>query len=331
MAAEAAHAAPTLVVGAGYTGARVAAALRARGATVTTCSRSPTAAGYVAPAGRAESSVSSPGAAFDTTPARPGSSAVSLPTHLRLDLDRDDNAPLEIAPGYRVLYLVPPTGDPDAPAEPRLTRFLSLLAEPPARFVLASTSGVYGDCGGELVDETRPSAPQTERARRRVLAETTLERWLSDRPAASAVLRIAGIYGPGRLPLERLRRREPVVAAAEAGPGNRIHVDDLVDVCLAALEESAPGGIYNVSDGNWASATEFYRLTAELAGLPPPREVSREEAKRRFSSKRLSFLRESRRLDTTRLRRELGVTPRYTELAEGIRASLEGAPGPRPG
>jgi len=175
------------------------------------------------------------------------------------------------------------------------------------------------------VDEERPPAPSTERARRRVAAETTLRHWADENGVSWAILRIAGIYGPGRLPLEAIRSGQPVIREEDASPGNRIHVDDLARVCAAALEPAAPGGIYNVADGSGESSGAFFRRVAEAAALPAPPEVSREEARRQMSPMRYSFLAESRRLDTRRLRQALAVELAYDDPAAGIRASLEEA------
>ncbi|MEO0997084.1 MAG: NAD-dependent epimerase/dehydratase family protein [Pseudomonadota bacterium] len=247
---------------------------------------------------------------------RPGSAAHASAATLPLNLDDTATA----LPAFdRVLYLVPPAaGSP----EPRLTRLLEALPQAPRRLVLASTSGVYGDCGGALVDEHRPVAAGTERAHRRVEQERTLSAWAAARPVRTTVLRISGIYGPGRLPLQRLAAGEPVIREADAGPGNRIHVDDLAAVLVSALGAAAPEPVYNVADGNHASATHFYRRVAALAGLPPPREIGRDEARTEFSAMRYSFAAESRRLDTTRLRRDLRPEFLYDDLDSGIRASL---------
>ncbi|MEJ2603876.1 MAG: NAD-dependent epimerase/dehydratase family protein [Gammaproteobacteria bacterium] len=282
----------TLIAGAGYTGRRVARALSAAGEPVFCLT-------------------SSAGSAADLV-------AESLPAGA-VDLDRESTLPALPADPLRILYLVPPAEGED---DPRLNRFLKMLRRVPGRFVLASTSGVYGDCGGAHVDEERPPAPVTERALRRIRQEETLRRWAQDRGVAWVILRIAGIYGPGRLPLEAIRAGQPVIREADAGPGNRIHVDDLVRVCIAALDPTRAGGIYNVADGNPMSSGAFFRQIALAAGLPEPPTISRDEARRRMSPLRYSFLAESRRLDNRRLVETLGVEPDYADPVEGIRASL---------
>jgi len=285
----------TLIAGAGYTGRRVARHLLQHGAAVHCLTGSTASAAALAEVGIAATAV---------------------------DLDATGSLPRLPDGPLRVLYLVPPA---EGEGDPRLTRLLSALPRQPERFVLASTSGVYGDCAGDLVDEERPPAPSTERARRRVAAETTLRHWADENGVSWAILRIAGIYGPGRLPLEAIRSGQPVIREEDASPGNRIHVDDLARVCAAALEPAAPGGIYNVADGSGESSGAFFRRVAEAAALPAPPEVSREEARRQMSPMRYSFLAESRRLDTRRLRQALAVELAYDDPAAGIRASLEEA------
>jgi nucleoside-diphosphate-sugar epimerase len=135
------------------------------------------------------------------------------------------------------------------------------------------------------------------------------------------ILRVPGIYGPGRLPVDRLRRGEPALRPEDAGAGNRIHVTDLVSACVAALERPVSGA-FNVTDGNPATTTEFLQRTAAIAGLPAPPLVALADAPGRISAGLLAFLRESRRVDNRRMREELGVEPRYANLDEGIAASL---------
>lgn len=276
------------VIGAGYSGRRIASALTSRGHEVVITHRK--------------------------APDHPTDGPQILP----LDLDSAGPIPFPDRP-LAIMYLVPPAAErPD----PRLRRLLDELPAVVNRFVLASTSGVYGDCGGALIDETAATNPQTERARRRVSQERLLTDWALDNSVPYAILRIAGIYGPGRLPTAAILANEPVIAANDAHPGNRIHVDDLAAVAVAALIGTEASGIFNVADGNDTSTTDFYHRVARLAGLKAPPEVDRETARRQFSEIRYSFLTESRRLSTARLRDDLGVNLRYGDLDAGIRASI---------
>jgi nucleoside-diphosphate-sugar epimerase len=220
-----------------------------------------------------------------------------------------------------VIYLAPP---PDSgTTDPRLAAFLEQIsAAQPAVLVYVSTTGVYGDAGGALVDENTPLAPANDRARRRVAAECTARAWCARHELRCVILRVPGIYGPDRLPLERLQRSEPALHEDEAGPGNRIHVDDLVTAILAAVDQPSAQGIYNVVDGDHSSTTAYLQLTADAAGLPPPPLVSRAEALQRIPPGMLSFLLESRRVESRRMRDELGVRLQYPTLRSGIVASL---------
>jgi nucleoside-diphosphate-sugar epimerase len=236
-----------------------------------------------------------------------------------LDLDAPI-APLDLN-GRLVYYAVPPARES---GDPRLERFLAGIVGLPDRLIYLSTTGVYGDRAGAKVDEDTPTAPRTERAERRVAAETALRVWAEARGVSWCVLRVAGIYGPGRLPLERLRRAVPAIVAHEATPSNRIHVTDLVTVCVAAGSAAAADRrIYNVSDGSDYTLTDYLQHVASIARLPPPPLISRAEAERTATASSWSFLAESRRADNGRMLRELDVRLEYADLDRGIRASLD--------
>jgi len=220
-----------------------------------------------------------------------------------------------------IYYLVAPPAS--GTVDTRLKRFLARLPARPARFVYLSTTGVYGDTGGAFVAEDAPLQPATDRAMRRVDAERTTREWCERHGVGWTILRVPGIYGPGRLPIERLKRREPMIRHSEAGYSSRIHVDDLVSACL--LAGSAPRAverIYNVTDGNPTSMTEYFERVATLTGLPPPELVSRAEAEKVLSPGLMSYLAESRRVDSSRIHAELGFTPRFKDLRLGILSSL---------
>jgi nucleoside-diphosphate-sugar epimerase len=239
--------------------------------------------------------------------------------------DAEAGVPKGFGAPTMIYYLVPPPAS--GTTDPRLKRFLARLPSPPARILYVSTTGVYGDAGGALVDEDSPPNPGSERASRRVDAEQSLRQWCRRHAVPWTILRVPGIYGPGRLPLERLKRGEPMIRHSEAGFSSRIHVDDLVAACL--LAGSAPKAVdrvYNVTDGNSASMTEYFERVATLSGLPPPALVSRDEAQRVLSPGLLSYLSESRRVDSRRIREELGFAPRFHDLRLGILSSLPAPP-----
>lgn len=240
-----------------------------------------------------------------------------------LDFDQATSLPLELPGKYRVLYTCPPGGDDDQ----RLRRFLSLLAPVPARFVYISTTGVYGDCKGAVVSEDAAVDPGNSMAKARIMAETILTSGAANSGCDLVVLRAPGIYGPGRLAVQRIQEGGAFLSEEDASPGNRIHVDDLASCCIAALREDKPAGTYNVGDGDHRSSTWFAQEVARQAALPEPRLISRAQAEKVFSPVRLAFLSSSRIVDTTKMREVLGVTPRYSNPEEGIRASLVSSSG----
>jgi nucleoside-diphosphate-sugar epimerase len=235
------------------------------------------------------------------------------------DLDTATSLPIDLPDAYKVIYTVPPAGESTDSGDDRLQRLLALLDPEPQSFVYISTTGVYGDCGGAKIDESAAVNPGTLRARRRVAAERQLSEWAAASESRLTILRTPGIYGPGRLGEARLHNEDPVLSEADANPGNRIHVDDLASCCCAALD--APAGIYNVGDGDHRSATWFISEVARQLGFPEPRQLRREELARNISPLRLSFLSESRHVDTRKMRAQLGFIPTYTNAADGIRAS----------
>lgn len=195
----------------------------------------------------------------------------------------------------------------------------------PRRMVYVSTSGVYGDCGGAWVDESRAVNPQTERARRRVDAELRLEQWCAAHGVALSVLRAPGIYAPERLPLERLRARTPALEAGDDVYTNHIHADDLAAIALRALADDAPAGTYNASDDAPMRLGDWLDLVADRCALPRPPRVSRAQAASRIPAGLLSFMGESRRLDNRRLKQQLGVALRYPSAHHGLPPQREAA------
>ena len=234
------------------------------------------------------------------------------------DLDSGSPLPFELPDEYSVVYTIAPKG-----ADARLRHFLQNLDPKPQRFVYISTTGVYGNRDGAIVTEATQPRPENDRARRRAAAELMLAHWSSRHGIKYVVLRSPGIYGPGRLGIERIREGVPILREEDANPGNRIHVDDLARCCLEGLNPARPAGAYNVSDGDQRSTTWFAREVARQCGLEPPPEITRQQAIEEFSATRMSFLAESRRVDSTKMREILGVTPRYDSAEEGIRDSLK--------
>jgi nucleoside-diphosphate-sugar epimerase len=234
------------------------------------------------------------------------------------DLDRPET--LVLGRVDAVLHLAPPPGEGDL--DTRTANLLAALEAGrilPTRLAYVSTSGVYGDCGGGLVDETRPVAPQTARARRRADAERRLALWCSSHAVQLVVLRVPGIYAADRLPLARLRAGTPVLRAEDDVYTNHIHADDLATIAARSLEDDAPAGTYNTADDSEIRMADWLDLVAERHGLARPQRLPRAELKARVDPQLYSFMSESRRLDNRRLKREMGIQLRYPTVYEGLK------------
>lgn len=236
----------------------------------------------------------------------------------RVDLDKAAAAGMPASGYSEIFYFAPPP--PAGETDPRMTGFLQGLqrAAPPRRIVYISTSAVYGDCHGAWITEEQLPHPTTARGWRRLDAERQLTAWCVANGCEWLLLRVPGIYGPGKLPLARLRQGLPVLREADAPYTNRIHVDDLAAICVAAMSSRCRNTVYNVSDGHPGNMTDYFFRVADAAGLQRPPEVSLEEAQRVLSPGMLSFLNDSRRLDNTRLLEELGISLRYPDLDSGL-------------
>lgn len=225
----------------------------------------------------------------------------------------------------RVLHLAPPPGEnlPDWRCDPRtlaLLRALRLRGLPQA-VVYGSTSGVYGDCGGEWAKETRQINPHTPRAQRRVDAEQQLRFFGRSSGVRVHTLRIPGIYAPDReggTPRGRLLKGTPVLAQADDVFTNHIHADDLARACVAALWRGKPQRTTNASDDTELKMGDYFDLAADLYRLPRPPRVARSTAQDELPLMLLSFMSESRRLDNTRLKQELRLRLRYPTVAQGL-------------
>jgi nucleoside-diphosphate-sugar epimerase len=222
----------------------------------------------------------------------------------------------------RLYYFAPPP--PQGQEESRIAHFIALLKQerPPHKVVYLSTSGVYGDCQGAWVDETRPPAPIADRAKRRLDGEQRWLAWSEQSGCPVVILRVAGIYGPGKLPVDRLRSGQPMVAETDAPITNHIHSFDLVKTARIAMQRGVPGEVYNVCDGAPEPMTRYFNQVADYLGLPRPPVISLAEAQQQLSPGMLSYLRESRRLSNRKLLDELGVELDYPNLQQGLPASL---------
>ena len=238
--------------------------------------------------------------------------------------DLDDPASLDGLTGiaHDVLHSAPPPSQ--GTRDTRTAHLIATLAKAkslPQQLVYISTTGVYGDCAGELIDETRALHPQTARARRRVDAERQLRVWGRRSRVRISILRAPGIYSEERLPVKRLEAGLPALLADEDGYSNHVHAEDLARMAVAALRFGHPGRMYNASDDSVLKMGEYFDLVADHCGLPRPPRLSRAEASARIPSNMLSFMNESRRLDNRRLKTELRFKLRYPTVRDGIAAA----------
>ncbi len=237
--------------------------------------------------------------------------------------DLDDAATLGALAGlaHDVLHSAPPA--PHGARDTRTSHLIAALAKAkslPQHLVYISTSGVYGDCAGQLVDETRALRPQSARARRRADAEQQLRQWGRRSGVCVSVLRAPGIYSASRLPLARLKSGTPALRAPEDGYSNHVHADDLARMAVAALRFGNSGRLYNASDDSVLKMGDYFDLIADRCGLPRPPRVSRAEAAGVVPPALLSFMDESRRLSNLRLKKELRFKLRYPTVGDGIEA-----------
>ena len=221
----------------------------------------------------------------------------------------------------RIIHLAPPS--PDTSGDPRtknLLRALRLRSQPRSS-VYGSTSGVYGDCGGDWVAEARPTHADSPRAQRRTHAEAHMRFWGLSSGVRTSILRIPGIYAQDReggTPRARLLKRTPVLQEQDDVYTNHIHADDLARACCLALWRGAPQRVYNVNDDSDMLMGDYFDLAADLYGLPRPPRIAREGAAEQLPLMLLSFMNESRRMVNTRMKRELRLQLQHPTVLSGL-------------
>jgi nucleoside-diphosphate-sugar epimerase len=213
---------------------------------------------------------------------------------------------------------------PDEDGDPVLGALHDTLAAAPGlrRMVLLSTIGVYGDHGGAWVDETTAPAPTHERARERVAAEQAWQAFGLQRQIPVAILRLAGIYGPGQNALVNVRLGRARNIAKPGQVFNRIHVADIAQAIDAAFAHGADG-VVNVTDDAPTPPGDPIVFAARLLGIVPPPEIPFAEAVTTMTPLAASFYAENRRVRNERLKHALGVTLRYPSYREGLAALHE--------
>lgn len=237
-------------------------------------------------------------------------------------LDEVDALPPLDLRGSILFYLVPPPGG--GVIDSRARNFISRISESgrPSHIVYMSASSVYSETGGGVVTEASPTVPVSAMGKRRLDAEAVFLSYGAAHDVPVIILRVSGIYGPGRLPLMQISQGQPLLCEEESGPSNRIHADDLASICLAAAQYGINGDIYNVSDGNPASMTAYFNACADALNLPRQKQVSLDEARLAMSPLMFSYVSESRIVDNARMLERLKVRLRYPSLLEGVPASV---------
>jgi nucleoside-diphosphate-sugar epimerase len=225
------------------------------------------------------------------------------------------------------LLISTPTDEALTPlhGDPLLSAYPSLLDDAPLKaIVYLSTTGVYGNHDGAWIDETTPVAPSNLRTQRRVIAEQAWLDYAKTRGIGAVVLRLSGIYGPGRSTLESLRVNTARRIIKDGQVFNRIHVEDVARSIDAALQrafnEPLLSDIVNVADNEPCAPQNVVAYGAQLLGVPPPPEVSFENAP--LSQMGRSFYSENKRVKNEKLKRDYGVTLQFPTYREGLKDCL---------
>ncbi|RKP56720.1 NAD-dependent epimerase/dehydratase family protein [Pararobbsia silviterrae] len=241
------------------------------------------------------------------------------------DLDRRRSLHRAARLANTILDLAPPPAS--GARDPRSEALIAALARArgrapivperrPPTVVYASTTGVYGDCGGARVDETRPVRPANPRAVRRVAAERAWRAAGARRAVDLRIVRIPGIYSAQRLPVERLRKGTPALAEADDVFTSHIHADDLAAIVIRAARAGRPQRVYLAADDTRLRMADYFDLVADRTGLPRPPRIARSVAEAVLEPVLLSFMRESRRIDNGRLKHELGYRLRFPTVED---------------
>lgn len=240
---------------------------------------------------------------------------------LSANLDDPATIVLPSLDGYLLYYLAPPPGG--GFKDTRADNFIAVMrsAGKPQKIIYMSATSVYSETQGGVVSEESPTEPTSAMGKRRCDAEQRFKDYGAEQKVPVIILRVSGIYGPGRLPLMQVSQGLPLLREEESGPSNRIHADDLAAVCVAAAGLTV-NDIINVSDGHPSSMTSYFNACADLLGYPKAPQVSREEARKVMSPLMYAYSAESRVVDNRRMVERLGITLRYPTWAEGLPACL---------
>ena len=281
------------IVGCGYIGKKVASKLLSLGALVE-C--------YVHSAGSKEAC-----------------EALDLRANL-LELDNSDfSNEWHVQDKNVIAYFAPPPRH--GISDTRMTHFISTLENlksTPNKIVLISTTGIYGDCQGEWIDESRAVNPQADRAHRRLSAENQLQQYCQSKNIECIIFRVPGIYAIDKLPEKRITSGEPIVSAIDSGYTNRIHAEDLSEFCVEALTQKINSGVYNCCDGNPSTMNDYFVRVADFLGIDRPKEISLQQAKKELSAGMLSYLAESKRISNKKLLDNFSTKFKYPDLQSAL-------------
>jgi nucleoside-diphosphate-sugar epimerase len=220
-----------------------------------------------------------------------------------------------------LFYFAPPPSQ--GTEDTRTENFLHYLSQTAIinikKVVLISTTGVYGNCQGDWIDETQALNPSADRAKRRVHSEQQFQGFCQAHGIPLVILRVAGIYGPDKLPLQRIKAQAPIVRKEDSPFTNRIHVHDLTDICIKAALTSNIEGIFNCADGHPSTMYDYFVKVAEVHNLPKPPAISLHEAQSRLSAGMLSYMEESRRIRNDKLLSTFNIELTYPDLNSGLK------------
>lgn len=241
------------------------------------------------------------------------------------DLDNLETLGAIAGLAHDVVHMAPPPAR--GTTDTRTAHLIAALGKAkslPQHLVYISTSGVYGDCHGELVAETRPLNPVTARARRRADAEARLREWGGRSGVRVSILRAPGIYAADRLPIARIERGTPALAPADDTYVNHVHAEDLARMTVAALHHGLANRSYNAVDDEPQKMGDYFDLVADRFGLPRPPRLPRAQVTGAVTPAMLEFMSESRRLANRRIKQELRFRLRYPTVRDGV---ADAAPG----
>ena len=240
---------------------------------------------------------------------------------IQIDFDKITND-MSYVEGSVIVYMAPP--DTVNLKDTRLSKFLNNISNYEIKkLIYISTSGVYGDCNGNIVNEKNQLNPLTDRAKRRADAETQIQNFCMRKNIGGIIFRVPGIYGRNRLPIKRVKERDPLIKIEESRTTNLIHVSDLTRLIIKAVElTNNETEIINVSDGKAVKTTKYYEIIYKSLNIKLPEYISYEQAISMYDQKRASFLKESRVLDVSKMKQLFPDCIKYENLEDGIKESL---------